>query len=120
MTQVTPHPVDSTYHPCCNAIGGHSRDCTTAVPVPPGVTETGAFDPDETTRAVVAVLGAETTVPVQVYAEQRRDGTLGCMDITVEQAAAENGYNPSQARLVAALLVAAADLAERWAMWTPA
>lgn len=22
-----PYPVDSTYHPCCRAIGDHGRDC---------------------------------------------------------------------------------------------
>lgn len=28
MSTTTPHPVNSTYHPCCHAIGQHSRQCS--------------------------------------------------------------------------------------------
>ncbi|MEB3048646.1 hypothetical protein KV112_02650 [Mycolicibacter sp. MYC123] len=36
MSTTTPHPVNSTYHPCCHAIGQHSRDCTTGNLSDPG------------------------------------------------------------------------------------
>ena len=48
-----PYPVDSTYNPCCNAIGGHAPTCSQTepdLPVPPGATTDGwnSVDPDGT------------------------------------------------------------------------
>lgn len=55
MTQHSdnPYPVDSTYHACCHAIGGHAPTCSATepdLPVPPGATTDGwtSVDPDGT------------------------------------------------------------------------
>lgn len=33
---MTQHPVDSTYHHCCNGIGRHTPDCNPDLPIPAG------------------------------------------------------------------------------------
>lgn len=44
-TTTTAHPVDSTYHPCCNAIGQHANACTITADVAPpaGASEVGEW-----------------------------------------------------------------------------
>lgn len=37
----TTHPVDSTYHRCCNSIGQHGRDCADGLPA--GAIEAGPW-----------------------------------------------------------------------------
>ncbi|MCV7230427.1 hypothetical protein [Mycolicibacterium komossense] len=48
---------------------------------------------------------------VTVIAEQRRDGSLGAIDIDVD---ARAGLSVAQARELAALLLAGAQVAEQW------
>ncbi|WP_370329177.1 hypothetical protein [Mycolicibacterium hippocampi] len=54
---------------------------------------------------------------VTVLAEQRRDGSLGCIDVTLDVAMGRSdaGMAAVQARELARLLTEAADLAEQWA-----
>ncbi len=48
---------------------------------------------------------------VTVVAEQRRNGSLGAIDIDID---ARAGLSPAQARELARLLIAGADLADTW------
>jgi hypothetical protein len=88
----------------------------TSLPVPPGGT------PDLWTAAgvrdIYAQIGYIPTSPdllrcpaVTVIAEQRRDGSLGAIDIDID---ARAGLSIAQARELAALLIAGADLADQW------
>lgn len=54
---------------------------------------------------------------VTVLAEQRRDGSLGCIDVLLDVAMGRSdaGMAVVQARELARLLTEAADLAEQWA-----
>lgn len=51
---------------------------------------------------------------VTVLAEQRAEGTLGCIDVLVDVVAQHNGLCASQARELASLLSQGADLADQW------
>jgi hypothetical protein len=86
------------------------------LPVPAGGT------PDLWTAAgvrdIYSQIGYVATSPdllrcpaVTVIAEQRRDGSLGAVDIDID---ARAGLSIAQARELAALLVAGAELAEQW------
>ena len=100
MTTITPHPDPA---------------------VPPGA------EPDMWVggqRDVYAQIGYVPVSPdllkcpaVTVVAEQFADGRLGCIDVIldVDLGASHSGLCRSQARELAALLVAAADLADGWA-----
>jgi hypothetical protein len=48
---------------------------------------------------------------VTVVAEQRRNGTLGAIDIDID---ARAGLSVAQARELADMLIAGADLADKW------
>lgn len=50
-----------------------------------------------------------------VVAEQRRDGTLGCIDVNLDDGRSDTGMAAVQARELARLLTEAAELAEQWA-----
>lgn len=86
------------------------------LPVPPGGTQdlwTAAG-----VRDIYSQIGYIPTSPdllrcpaVTVIAEQRRDGSLGAIDIDVD---ARAGLSIAQARELAALLIAGAELAEQW------
>ncbi|MFN3003256.1 hypothetical protein [Mycolicibacterium wolinskyi] len=56
---------------------------------------------------------------VTVLAEQRQDGTLGCIDVLIDVDVLHNGLSATQARELAALLNSGADLADTWAGNTP-
>jgi hypothetical protein len=69
-------------------------------------------------RDIYAQIGYIPTSPdllrcpaVTVIAEQRRNGSLGAIDIDID---ARAGLSIVQARELAALLVAGAELAEQW------
>lgn len=51
------YPVDSTYYPCCNAIGEHGQDCPT-LPIQ------AATDDGSNVRLLVGLRGGEVTVQV--------------------------------------------------------
>lgn len=51
-----------------------------------------------------------------MVAEQRRNGSLGRIDIDVD---ARGSLNPTQARELASFLVDGSDLADEWAGYTP-
>jgi hypothetical protein len=89
---------------------------TTDPAVPPG------GEPDMWTaggvRDVYRIIGHISTSPdllrcptVTVVAEQRRNGSLGAIDIDID---ARAGLSAAQARQLAALLIAGADLAAQW------
>ena len=54
---------------------------------------------------------------VTVVAEQHTDGRLGCIDVIldVDLGLSHSGLSVAQARELAALLIAGADTADRWA-----
>lgn len=117
----TNYPVDSATRPCCGGIGRHCRDCQSDVPLPPGA------DPDmwiEGARDVWRQIGAVAVSrdplkcpTVTVVAEQRRDGSLGGINVTLDVAMgrSDTGMAAVQARELARLLTEAADIAEQWA-----
>jgi hypothetical protein len=56
---------------------------------------------------------------VTVSAEQHSDGSLGCIDVEIEVDKRHNGLSAAQARELAGLLTAGADLADQWAGGQP-
>ncbi|MGQ9408931.1 hypothetical protein [Mycolicibacterium gilvum] len=117
----TEHPVDSTTRPCCGGIGRHTRDCRPDVAPPPGANPDmwidGVRDVWRQVGAVAVSRDPLKCPTVTVLAEQRRDGSLGCIDVTLDVAMgrSDTGMAAVQARQLARLLTEAADLAERWA-----
>jgi hypothetical protein len=99
-----------------------SRDQVVVRYAPPDVAPPVGAEPDLWTaggvRDVYAIIGHIPTSPdllrcpaVTVIAEQRRNGTIGAVDIDVD---ARAGLSAAQARELAALLIAGADLADKW------
>jgi hypothetical protein len=115
------YPVDSTYHPCCNAIGRHGRDCKTQIQPPPGA------EPDlwvAGQRDIYSQIGYVATSTdllscpaVTVVAEQYADGRIGCIDVIldVEMGGSHSDLSSAHARELAGMLTAGADLADTWA-----
>lgn len=121
MTATNPYPVDSMTRTCCGGIGTHTRDCHTE-PAPP----TGA-EPDmwnaEGVREVYQQVGyipVSTDLlscpTVTVSAEQRRDGSIGCIDILLDVAMGRSdaALSITQARELSALLIQATTIADGW------
>lgn len=52
------YPVDSIYYPCCNAVGGHSRDCCPTMPIE------GETDDGSAVRMLVGLRRGEVTIQV--------------------------------------------------------
>lgn len=89
---------------------------------PTDITPPAGAEPDMWTasgvRDVYSIIGHIPTSPdllrcpaVTVVAEQRRNGTLGAIDIDID---ARTGLSVAQARELAAMLIAGADLADKW------
>lgn len=98
---------------------------TTTPPTDPAVSlPTGAESDlwtDAGTRGVYALIGSVPVTKdvlrcpvVTLMAEQNRDGSLGPVDVNVEIDKRHKGLSPTQARDLAELLTAGADLAEHW------
>lgn len=88
MTTTNPYPVDSTYHPCCNAIGGHGPDCPAAPTVErhalPPVPAPGPVEfLDSATYAVVSVGGITAKVQRLSYWAPNDDMTAVEVDYEV-------------------------------------
>ncbi|ABM12294.1 hypothetical protein [Mycolicibacterium vanbaalenii] len=120
MTAATKHPVDSATRTCCGGIGTHARNCSAVAP-PAGA------EPDvwtaEGVREVyqqVGYIAVSTDLlkcpTVTVSAEQRRDGSIGCIDILLDVAMGRSdaALSIAQARELAALLTDAAKVADGW------
>lgn len=122
MTTTNPYPVDSATRSCCGGIGTHSRTCPSEPELPlgaqPDIWEDDGHRDVYRQIGVVPVSTDPLRCPtVTVLAEQRRDGTLGCIDVVLDVAMGHSdaGMNAEQARELARLLTDAADLADRWA-----
>jgi hypothetical protein len=123
----TEHPVDSTYHPCCNAIGRHGRDCKTEAPLPAGAdtsqVDEWQTDRDGRTTRLVWSLPMGTWARPQVgynddvvtaVVTQHRDGSIvtAAADAPLVYVG-DTAHSPESARELAHSLLAAADWAER-------
>lgn len=121
MTVTNSYPVDSATRTCCGGIGTHTRDCLSELPLPPGADpDVWVGDTRDVWRQVGAVAVSRDPLKcpmVTVVAEQRRDGSLGCIDVKLDVAMGRSdaGMAAAQARQLARLLTEAADLAEQWA-----
>ncbi|MEB3062471.1 hypothetical protein [[Mycobacterium] zoologicum] len=108
------YPVDSTYYPCCNAIGQHASTCNTQAPLLPiGATRAGEFDPEDGIRLIQAHLE-----PFELHAEQDRTGNLANVVIFLDQAASENGLDAAHFRELIPTLRRVAELADKWTSTT--
>ncbi|MGW0158476.1 hypothetical protein ACWDUN_04040 [Mycobacterium sp. NPDC003323] len=119
--EVNPHPVDSATRTCCGGIGTHTRDCPSD-PVPPAGAEPDMWNA-EGVREVYQQVGyipVSTDLlscpTVTVAAEQRRDGSIGCVDILLDVAMGRSDATLSiaQARELSALLIEATTIADGW------
>lgn len=103
----TIYPVDSATRLCCGGIGRHRRECAT--PPPPARGEPGEWEGDY--RPVLATLGTVLDDrAVTAYCEQFRNGRIGVVDVAI----GDHTMSTVQARELARLLTAAADLADGW------
>ena len=120
MITATNYPVDSATRTCCGGIGTHARDCS--VVAPPAGAEPDVWTA-EGVREVYQQIGyiAVSTdllkcPTVTVSAEQRRDGSIGSIDILLDVAMGRSdaALSIAQSRELATLLTDAADIAEGW------
>lgn len=121
MTATNPYPVDSATRTCCGGIGTHTRECHTE-PAPPAGAEPDMWTA-EGVREVYQQVGYTpvsadllSCPTVTVSAEQRRDGSIGCVDILLDVAMGRSdaALSIAQARELSALLIEATQVAEGW------
>jgi hypothetical protein len=112
------HPVDSTYHPCCNAIGRHGRDCKTEVPLPAGADfgdNWETTDGSSHTRVVSTPNRYVTDSELLIWADavQGQDGRISDPAARIDISSLEQ-LNGDQARELASHLLELAALLDTW------
>ena len=96
------HPVDSTYYPCCNAIGQHARTCTTIAAEAVDIAERiRHVDPgqlhNELTNLCESAPAKAAQILMAFAAWFDLDITAAELRLRAEQTAAEQTYHATEA-----------------------
>ena len=112
----TQHPVDSRTRACCNAIGGHAPDCANAPQCPDWCTQHGDGGHLTWLHARHVPIAPDVLVyGVYVSEGLNPDGTsfFGAPSIGMQiRDTIPLGFDPEQARRLAAALIRAAEIVE--------